>query len=163
MTPAVSILLPFRDAERFLVSCLRSLRRQTFRDWELIAVDDHSVDASARIVKDSGLSARIVRNHGRGLVDALNSGLAECRAELVARMDADDIMVRGRLATQYAFMRAHPDIALAGSRVRACGISGRRYSPARSHRRFLGSGTQDQASYASPRRRWREGPVLRRY
>ena len=121
MPPAVSILLPARDAAATLPACLRSVRRQTFGDWECVLVDDGSRDET-RAVADGAAAAdarvRVVPTPRQGLVPALTAGLAACRGRFVARMDADDLMHRERLARQVAHLEAEPRLAGAGTHVR---------------------------------------------
>lgn len=118
--PSVSIVLPFRNEAAFLPECLASIRAQTLGDWELIAIDDGSDDASAEIVArlaEADARVRLLRPGRVGLVAALNLGIAEARAPLVARMDADDVMLPERLQAQRDYLDAHPDVALCGTRV----------------------------------------------
>ncbi len=118
--PAISILLPFRDAEATLPECLESIRRQTCGDYELLAVDDGSRDGSAALVEAAARQdarVRLLRLGRVGLVAALNSGLAQARGALVARMDADDLMRPERLAAQRGALEREPDIALVACRV----------------------------------------------
>lgn len=112
--PAVSILMPVRNEEKYLAAALRSLTEQTFRDWELVAVDDGSTDATPRILEQAARQDPRVRvlRCGAGLVPALNLGLASCRGALVARMDGDDISHPARLAAQAEFLSAHPEVGL---------------------------------------------------
>lgn len=120
-TPRVSILLPVRNEERLLPAALTSLQRQTLTDWELVAVDDGSSDATAGILDRAAAGdgrIRVLHRPGEGLVAALNAGLAACRAPLVARMDGDDICHPRRLEQQTAFLDTHPDVTLAACRVR---------------------------------------------
>jgi len=119
--PAVSILLPFYNAARTLAECLSTIARQTLREYELIAVDDGSEDSSTEIVHRAAAAderIRLLQPGRRGLVGALNTGLAAARAPLIARMDADDRMHPDRLRLQHAFMLRHPAIALVGTCVR---------------------------------------------
>lgn len=119
--PRISILLPVRNEERYLPAALDSLFRQTLPDWEVVAVNDGSTDGSAAILDQAaGRDPRIRVIHAPplGLVSALNAGLAECRAPLVARMDGDDICHPRRLERQTAFLGTHPDVTLVASRVR---------------------------------------------
>jgi len=112
-TPAVSILMPVRNEERYLRQALSSIQAQTFTDWELVAVDDGSSDATASILATTGDSrVRLLTSPERGLVPALNHGLASCRAPLVARMDGDDISHPARLAKQHALLAADPAVGL---------------------------------------------------
>ncbi len=119
--PRVSILLPVRDAAATLPACLESLRRQTFRDWRCIAVDDGSKDASPELLRRAAASDPRFRPVGgprRGLVGALNAGLEHCAGDVVVRMDADDAMRRDRIARQVAALDAHPEWSAVGAHVR---------------------------------------------
>ncbi len=118
--PAVSILLPVRNEERFLPAALDSIFRQTFTDWELVAVDDGSCDATPAILAGAAQRdprVRVLRPSARGLVPALNAGLDACRAPLVARMDADDISHPRRLELQATFLSEQPLRRPAGLRL----------------------------------------------
>jgi glycosyltransferase involved in cell wall biosynthesis len=119
--PAVSILLPVRNEARFLPAALASLLRQTFRDWELIAVDDGSSDETPRILAaaaERDPRVRILTRPPKGLVAALNEGLETCRAPLVARMDGDDVCHPRRLERQVACLNSDPGLALVACSVR---------------------------------------------
>ncbi|HEU4557669.1 MAG TPA: glycosyltransferase, partial [Longimicrobium sp.] len=120
MTPAVSIVLPFRNEAAYLPECLESIRVQTLASWELLAIDDGSDDGSAAIVHSFASEDGRVRllQPGRvGLVAALNLGIAQARAPLVARMDADDLMHPDRLRAQHDYLQARPHVALAATQV----------------------------------------------
>jgi len=115
--PAVSVLLPFRDAASTLARCLDSLLAQTDPDFEIVAVDDGSSDEGGAIAKSYAAKdarLRVLTRPPQGIVTALNAGLAACRGRIVARMDADDVAVPTRLASQRAFLKAHPEIDLLG-------------------------------------------------
>jgi glycosyltransferase involved in cell wall biosynthesis len=117
----VSVLLPVYNAEPYLWAALRSLERQTLADFEVIAVDDGSEDASLeRLERAAERDARIkVLRPGRiGLVPALNLAREAARAPYLARFDADDAMHPRRLELQAAHLDAHPEIDILGSRVR---------------------------------------------
>lgn len=106
--PAVSVLLPFRDASAHLEEALASLASQTLGDFEVVMVDDGSRDASAEVAAgwtEQDGRFRLIQCRGDGLVDALNTGLAACRADWVARMDADDVCLPRRLEAQLAAAR----------------------------------------------------------
>lgn len=118
--PRVSILLPVRNAETTLDECLASIAAQTEHRYEVVAVNDHSADASLALLHDAAAKDRRIRvldRPARGLVGALNAGLADCRASLVARMDADDVMHPQRLACQLARMSEQPDLTVLATRV----------------------------------------------
>jgi len=116
----VSVLLPVRDAASTLAQCLASLRSQTLRDHEVIAVDDGSKDESPRLLEEAArLDPRVVviRTRSLGIVSALNTALDRAQAPLVARMDADDYAHTERLARQAARLAEDPAIAILGCRV----------------------------------------------
>jgi glycosyltransferase involved in cell wall biosynthesis len=99
---SVSILMPVRNAEPFLASCLESIRSQSWQDWELLAVDDHSTDASWAILHSFArrdLRIQPLKNPGKGIIPALRHAFFFARGELVTRMDADDRMAAHKLAT----------------------------------------------------------------
>ncbi len=119
-TPAVSILLPVHNAGRTLSRAIDSLRAQTFTDWELLAVDDGSTDATPGILAAAACDdprVRVLRIEKSGIVAALNSGLAAAGAPLVARMDADDEARPTRLARQVALLAARPEIGVCATQV----------------------------------------------
>ncbi len=119
--PRVSVLIPAYNAESTLQSALESILRQTLADLEVIVVDDGSTDSTPHIL--SGIRRRDSRvrvldiPHG-GIINALNAGIAECRADLVARMDADDISHRKRLELQMGLMDARTEISVCSCLVR---------------------------------------------
>jgi glycosyltransferase involved in cell wall biosynthesis len=119
--PLVSVLLPVRDAAATLSDCLRSVRRQTEERWECVIVDDGSRDRSAVIARRfAALDGRfrLAARPRAGLVAALNAGLELCRGPFVARMDADDLMHRSRLAEQLALLQEDPELTATGCHVR---------------------------------------------
>jgi hypothetical protein len=112
--------LPVRDGGAYLADSVNSILGQTFVDLELLAVDDGSRDGAFVALTPLAASdprLRLLKNPGSGLVDALNFGLAQAKAALVARMDADDVALPERLARQVAFLDATPDVALVGAQV----------------------------------------------
>jgi glycosyltransferase involved in cell wall biosynthesis len=101
--PLVSILLPASNAAATLPGCLRSIQRQIEARWECVIVDDGSSDTTvecARSVARSDERFTVVATPHQGIVRALNTGLQRCHGAFVARMDADDLMHRERLAVQ---------------------------------------------------------------
>jgi glycosyltransferase involved in cell wall biosynthesis len=110
--------MPVRNEEKFLPAALASLFAQTVTDWELVVVDDGSTDGTTAILAAAAdPRIRVERNRTKGLVSALNQGLAHCRAPLVARMDGDDISHPLRLAKQLE-MLANPEIGLVAASFR---------------------------------------------
>lgn len=119
--PRVSVLLPALDAAAKIAAALDSVRRQSLADWECVVVDDGSRDATAAIVgavAQRDPRFRLLRQPHGGIVAALEAGLDACRGELIARMDADDLMHRGRLAAQVAHLDSAAELAGVGCHVR---------------------------------------------
>jgi glycosyltransferase involved in cell wall biosynthesis len=119
--PAVSVLVPARDSAATLGACLASVRRQTRRDWECVVVDDGSHDDTPALLAAVAAAddrVRVVRTSGLGIVGALNAGLAVVRGAFIARLDADDVMRRTRLAEQVAALENDPGLVGVGSHVR---------------------------------------------
>lgn len=117
--PRVSVLLPVRDEELFLVECLESLSSQTLVEFEVIAVDDGSTDATPAILEQHARGDsrfRVLRQEAAGVVAASERARAEARAPLVARMDADDVALPERLELQVAAIEEE-GLALVGGRV----------------------------------------------
>lgn len=120
-TPKVSVLMPVYNGEKYLAKAVKSILEQSFRDFELLVVDDGSTDRSAQILrgflKDTRVS--VIRNERNlGLIATLHKGLKACRAPLIARMDADDISHPQRLQLQVDYLNAHPEIEILGGAIR---------------------------------------------
>lgn len=136
MSPRVSILLPYRNAIDTLEEAVSSVLVQDV-DGELLAIDDGSIDDSAaeveRIVeahRRSTITVRHLKTDGIGIVGALELARPLAKAALLARMDADDICLAGRLRSQCDAFDADHDLHLLGTRVEAFGAPGegiRRY------------------------------------
>lgn len=116
-TPAISVAMSVYNGERFLAEAIESVLAQTFTDFEFLIVDDGSTDSSRKIIEAyAAKDARIrpIVRENRGLIASLNQMLAEARAPLVARMDADDVCLPERLARQAEFLHDHPDYGVVG-------------------------------------------------
>jgi len=124
--PLVSILMPVYDAAATLPAALRSISAQSFRDWELIAVNDGSVDASLDLLDRAARKDRRIRvltaAHA-GIVGALRSAVPLASAPLLARMDADDVMHPRRLLLQVTRLGASPRVDVLATRVRSIGAT----------------------------------------
>ncbi len=96
----VSILMPVKNAAPFLEECLVSIQHQTYENWELIAIDDHSSDQSIKILNDhASADPRIIvfKNPGIGIISALQAAFERSDGNFITRMDADDMMVPHQL------------------------------------------------------------------
>lgn len=118
--PIVSVLLPVRDGAEHLEEAVASLEAQTLEDFEVLAVDDGSTDATPEILaawarRDARVG--VMRQDATGIVAALERARDVARGRYLARMDADDVSAPTRLAEQLALMEADPALVACGTGV----------------------------------------------
>lgn len=112
--PEISVVLPAYNAERYVEEAVESIILQTFTDFELICVNDGSTDRTEAILKDferRDERVRVISQANGGIVAALNAGLTQATAPLVARMDADDRSLEDRFEVQRRAFR-DPSVVL---------------------------------------------------
>lgn len=122
--PAISVVLPFFNAEETLKKSLESIRRQTWTDFECILVDNNSSDRSTRVARQMTQHDRrfiLVAEARQGVVHAFHRGAESSRGKYLARMDADDRMHPRRLEMQQAFLEDHPEYGAVGGLVHYSG------------------------------------------
>jgi glycosyltransferase involved in cell wall biosynthesis len=115
--PTVSVVMPVFNAAGTLSRAIDSIRSQSFTNWELLVLDDQSEDDSLEIARAAAVIDERVKPlplEHRGLAGTLNVGLEFAKAELVARMDADDLSLPHRFEQQVSFLRRHPQVAVVG-------------------------------------------------
>lgn len=114
MKPKVTIIMPVFNEVQFIRSSIESVLSQTFTDYELIIIDDGSDDGSSEIIRTFH-DARIkylCNSHNIKLIATLNRGIDLAQGEYIARMDADDISLPGRLARQVEILDANPAVGV---------------------------------------------------
>lgn len=118
--PAISVVISVFNGEKYLAEAVCSILAQSFRHFELIIIDDGSVDSTASILEEfqrNDPRVRVLKQENRGLVCALNHGCSVARGKYIARMDADDIAMPERLSLQFDFMEANPSVGVVGGNV----------------------------------------------
>jgi glycosyltransferase involved in cell wall biosynthesis len=98
--PLISILIPFKNTEIYITDCLESILIQTYKNWEVLIVDDGSTDSSFYLVELFALKddrIKLFKNSGNGIIDALKLAFDNSRGEFITRMDSDDIMHPNKL------------------------------------------------------------------
>lgn len=116
--PGVSVLLPVYNAAPYAQQAVQSVLSQTFTDFELILFDDGSTDGSLPLLRQfSDARIRLFSRPNRGLVATLNEAIAQSRADLLARMDADDVAFPERFAKQVDFLGQHPACVAVGTGI----------------------------------------------
>ncbi len=118
--PAISVVIPYFNREKTLLRALDSVRNQTEQDFEIITVDDGSSDSSFELVEryrqeHPELAITNIRQPNGGPSAARNNGVRHSKGEYIAFLDSDDSWAPEKLARQYTFMRAHPEIMMTGT------------------------------------------------
>jgi glycosyltransferase involved in cell wall biosynthesis len=109
----VSIIMPAHNQEKYIGDAINSVLSQTYSNWELVIVDDGSVDDTAKVISNyTDLRIRYIHRPNKGVCEARNLGISEAKGELVAFLDADDLFHPDKLRAQVDFLNAHPDIGL---------------------------------------------------
>lgn len=115
--PFISVILPVFNAESYIFDSINSILSQTYKDFELIIINDGSTDSSESIIQSfNDERIKYYRNDkNRGLIYTLNRGLTLANGEYIARMDADDICTPTRFEVQLSFLQDHVDIGVVGA------------------------------------------------
>ena len=123
----ISIVLPIYNGEKYLEECLESLVAQSYKEFEVIAIDDGSTDDSMSVLKKFGANDSRIRVHTQknmGLAQTLNKGVSLSKFDIIARIDQDDIATPNRLARQLKEFQSSDDLALLGSQAEIIQDSG---------------------------------------
>jgi glycosyltransferase involved in cell wall biosynthesis len=110
--PAISVVIPVYNGEKYLRQCVESLLNQTSRPYEVIIVDDGSTDQTPSIVESFGDSIVRLRQNQDGPATARNFGVEAASGEYLAFIDADDIWMPGKLALQIGYFTDHPETGI---------------------------------------------------
>ena len=113
----VSVVVPFLNAARYLPEAIASMQNQTYRDWEMVLIDDGSTDGSAGIVARAASADPRIRQLRRlgapsSAAAARNLGILEARGEFIAFLDADDVYEPNNLQSRLQAFEAHPEVMM---------------------------------------------------
>jgi GT2 family glycosyltransferase len=128
VAPHVSVVLPVRDCERYVADAVKSIVEQTFRDLELIVVDDGSSDRTLQILSKCAAEDHRIQVLARprsGLVAALEASRLVANGCYIARMDADDIADPERLRRQVEYLDRHSKVVAVGGQIEVIDADGR--------------------------------------
>ncbi len=126
--PLVSVVLPVHNGAQTIERAIASILSQTFRDWELVVVDDGSTDHTSKILKSiRDPRVKIFSIPHSGIAKVLNYGIRLSRGLYIARMDADDISLAQRLERQADFLEKNEHIGLVSCKVEHVGDTKRQY------------------------------------
>jgi hypothetical protein len=122
--PLVTVIMPAYNVAPYLREAVESVVGQTYREWELVIVDDGSTDETGAIAREClklDDRIRLVSQHNRGLAGARNTALREGRGEFFALLDSDDIWDPGFLESQMEVFARYPETALVSGSARFLG------------------------------------------
>jgi glycosyltransferase involved in cell wall biosynthesis len=128
MEKKLTVIIPVYNGMPFLKEAVQSILNQTYKDFHLLIIDDGSTDDSSEYLKtltDSRVEVNYQNNIG--LCASLNQAIASSNAELIARLDQDDIALPSRLQEQIDFLTSHPDYACVLSRISRISQSGQEF------------------------------------
>jgi hypothetical protein len=126
--PFVSVVMTVHNGGPFVREAVDSILAQSWRDFEVLVVNDGSTDDTSEIVH--GYRDRRVRvlDRPRGFIPSLNAGLTEARGHFIARHDADDVSLPERIASQVRYLREHVEVGVIGTgycEIDSAGVCGR--------------------------------------
>ncbi len=107
--PKVSVIIPTFNRAQFIRRTIDSVLNQTYRDYEIIIIDDGSTDNTKEVVESYGDKVRYYRQANNGVATARNTGIAKADGEYIAFLDSDDIFLTENLETKISFFESHPN------------------------------------------------------
>ncbi len=119
--PLISVVMPAYNAQEYMKSAIESILNQTFKNFELIIINDYSTDNTSNILKSfvkKDPRVKIINNKTRlNIAASLNKGISMAQSNIIARMDADDISLPNRLELQYKLIISSKNIAVVGANI----------------------------------------------
>jgi len=119
-TPTISVILPVFNGARYIREALSSIQNQSFRDFELIIVDDGSTDDVPKIVKEIAARdarCKMISRENKGIVFSCNEALELARGEYIFRMDSDDVSRPLRFEKQLSYLQSNPGCVAVGTKA----------------------------------------------
>ena len=116
----ISVIVPVYKVEKYLRKCVESIQNQTYKDLEIILVDDGSPDNSGKIcdeLREQDNRILVIHQQNVGLAGARNAGLAQCQGEFVAFVDSDDTIEPNMYQIMLETMDDKCDLVICGYRV----------------------------------------------
>lgn len=122
----VTIIMPVYNGEKYIKEAIDSIVNQTFKDWELLCIDDCSSDSSVKIIQsyEDERIKLLCNNENRGIAFTRNIGLENAKTEYIALLDDDDIAMPYRLEKEVEYLDLHTDIHVVGGHQRQIDAQG---------------------------------------
>ena len=149
--PLVSILMPVKNAAPYLNECLDSIVNQSYLNWELIAVNDHSTDFSKDILmnyQNKDIRIKVYENNKTGIINALKIALKKSNGTLITRMDADDIMAPYKLDQLVKLLTQHQNGYVATGLVKYFSTSKKLNEGYLNYEKWLNNLTSNNANFS---------------
>lgn len=109
VSPKVSVIIPTYNCASMIAQCLDSVLNQTFKDFEVIVIDDGSTDDTERVIAPYKNRITYIRQVNQGAAAARNRGIKEARGDYIAFLDSDDLWFPDKLEKQILFLAQHPE------------------------------------------------------
>jgi glycosyltransferase involved in cell wall biosynthesis len=122
--PKVSVIIPVYNGQEYIAATLETVFAQTFRDFEVIVVDDGSTDRTEAILERFGDKISLLKNSHRGPASSRNLGLEVSRGSLIAFLDSDDLWLPKKLERQVSIAGSHPEYGIITSDMAKFDASG---------------------------------------
>lgn len=135
-TPRVSVIIPAYNGDRYIAQAVESVISQTYKNWEIIVIDDGSTDDTRQALEPYFDKIRYVYQENQGVAAARNRGIQESRGELIAFLDQDDFFLSDKLAGQVALFDAQPSLGIVNSGWRLVNQQGETISDIKSWEYF---------------------------
>lgn len=135
--PSVSVIIPTFNRKAFLQECIESVLSQTFRDFELIVVDDGSTDDSEKLLQQHKENLRYFKQEQRGPSSARNFGIRKSCGDWICFLDSDDLWLPDKLHVQMRYVLENPDCRICYTEE-IWYRNNRRVNPAKKHQKYSG-------------------------
>jgi len=113
--PKVSIIIPTYNQSQYLEEAIESVLNQTYKNIEIIIVDDGSTDNTSEVVKSFDNKIIYIQQKNKGASGARNTGIKKANGQYIAFLDADDMWLKNKLEKQIEFIQNNPEIGLLGT------------------------------------------------
>lgn len=111
----VSVIIPAYNGDRYIGEAINSILSQTYRDYEIIVVDDGSTDSTRQVIEQYGSKIQYLSQTNQGVAASRNLGLTKAQGEYIAFLDQDDIFLSDKLASQVTLLEQNPSLGIANS------------------------------------------------
>jgi len=125
INPAVSVIIPTFNRAKFVTLAIDSVLSQTYKDFEIIVVDDGSTDTTQEVIAPYRDKIKYIRQNNLGASAARNTGILNSNAKYIAFLDSDDLFVPGKLEKQVPVLDERDDVATVYSNIYYCDPSGK--------------------------------------